>query len=136
MMADAGFHSRLREILLAAAFLSLSLLLASCTPPKMPADAEEAILAHWASLPSPPGLEHQIIQVWQGAAPKQETITLPPGMETWCVEASISAPSDPAVDGETLIWIVIRENQEARWNAALLATMSSLWPYEACGKVP
>ena len=117
-------------------FLSVSLLLASCTPPKLPADAKEALLAYWASLSSPPGFEHHFIHAWQGITPTQDTITLAPEMETWCVETRISAPNDPTVDGEKLIWIIIRENQEARWNVALLATMSSLWPYEACGSVP
>ena len=136
MMIDDGFHSRWFKDLLGVAFLSVSLLLASCTSPTMPGDAKEALLDQWASLPSPPGFEHHIIQAWQGATPTQDTIALAPEMETWCVETRISAPSDPTIDGEKLIWIVIRENHEARWNAALLATMSSLWPYEACGGDP
>jgi hypothetical protein len=106
MIIANGFHRRLPKILLGLALLSVSLLLTSCTPPKLPEDAQEALLAYWAEL------------------------------EIWCVETRISAPSDPTVDGEKMIWIVIRENQEAPWKAALLATMSSLWPYEACGSVP
>ncbi len=136
-MTDVGFHTSLPKILLGTAFLSLSLLLASCThPPQLPGDAKEALLAHWVSLPSPPGFEHHIIQAWQGATPTENMITLAAESETWCVETRISAPSDPTVDGERLIWIVIRDSPEAPWNVALLATMSSLWPYEACGSVP
>jgi hypothetical protein len=136
MIIANGFHRRLPKILLGLALLSVSLLLTSCTPPKLPEDAQEALLAYWASLPSPPGFEHHIIQAWPGATMTQGTIPLAPELEIWCVETRISAPSDPTVDGEKMIWIVIRENQEAPWKAALLATMSSLWPYEACGSVP
>ena len=136
MMIDDGFYTRLPKIILGVTFLCMSVFLVSCASPKMPGDVEEALLDLWASLPSPPGFEYHIIQAWQGAAPTQDTIALAPDLETWCVETRISAPSEPTVDGEKLIWIVIRENQEARWKAALLATMSSLWPYEACGGVP
>jgi hypothetical protein len=136
-MTNDGFQSRLLKILLGTAFLSVSLLLASCTTPsELPNNANEALLDYWASLPSPSGFEHHIIQAWQGANLTENMVTLAAEMEIWCVETRISAPNDPTVDGEKLIWIVIRENQEAQWNAALLATMSSLWPYEACGSVP
>jgi hypothetical protein len=125
-----------RKIWLGAALLSVILILTSCAPSKLPGDAKEALMDHWASFPSSPGIEHHIIRAWQGASPTQDTSGLAPELETWCVETRISAPSDPSVDGEKLVWIVIRGNQEARWNAALLATMSSLWPYEACGSGP
>ena len=136
MMIDDAVRTQWLKIMLGVAFLSMGLLLSSCEPQKLPGDVEEALLAYWASLPSPQGNENQIIRAWQGVIPTQDTITLAPEMEIWCVETRISAPSDPAIDGEKLIWIVIRENQEAQWNAALLATMSSLWPYEACGSAP
>ena len=131
-----SLYARLSKILLGVAFLSVSLLLASCTPQKLPRDAKDALLAYWTFLPSPSAYEYRIIQAWQGAVPAEDKIALPPEMEVWCVETRISAPNDPAVNGEKLIWIVTRETQEAHWRAALLATMSSLWPYEACGSLP
>jgi hypothetical protein len=137
MMSADAFHIRFFKILLGTTFLAASLLLASCEPPpKLPEDAKKALFDYWASLPSPTDFEHHIIQAWQGATLKEDVITLPPGRETWCVETSVSAPYDPSLDGEKLIWIIIRENQEAPWIAALLATMSSIWPYEACGRAP
>ena len=138
IMISAGvFHIRLFNILLGTTFLVASLVLTSCEPPqKLPQDAREALSDYWASLPSTTEFEHHIVQVWQGTAVSENVITLPPEREIWCVETSVSAPYDPSLDGEKLIWIIIRENQEARWNAALLATMSSIWPYEACGRAP
>ncbi len=50
-------------------------------------------------------------------------------MEIWCVEVDHS-PTDET-DPE-LIWIVMRPNQQSEWAAAMLATMSSSWPYETC----
>ena len=58
---------------------------------------------------------------------------LTPALEVWCVEAEMSSANDTSVEAERLIWIVIRENENASWTAALLATMSSTWPYKACG---
>lgn len=50
--------------------------------------------------------------------------------------AEITAAEDESIIGETVTWIVFRNDEEADWNAAMLATMSSLWPYEACGNGP
>lgn len=131
------YQIRPLKILLVMTFMAASLFITSCeSPPKLPEDAKETLLDYWASLPSPTGFEHHIIQAWQGETGTENEITLSPDMETWCVETSVSAPNDPSVDGEKLIWIIVRKNQESRWTAALLATMSSIWPYEACGTTP
>ncbi len=54
-------------------------------------------------------------------------------MEIWCVEVQFSGGLTEAAQSDSTIWIVTRESQDAIWNAAWLMTMSSLWPYEACG---
>jgi hypothetical protein len=41
------------------------------------------------------------------------------------------SPTDENDPG--LIWIVTREDEQSEWKAAMLATMSASWPYEACG---
>ena len=123
---------RLPKLFLLAAFLTVSVNLFSCSPtPQLPESAEEALLAYWQSLPSSQEVAHRIVRVWPGI-PSPEKLT---PAEVWCVETEISA-QDPAVDGEPLIWIIMRENENEVWSAALLATMSSIWPYEACGWGP
>jgi hypothetical protein len=92
-------------------------------------------MAYWESLPSYPSVENRIIRAWPGEATEDLTSGVLP-TEIWCVEAEISSAADPSVDGELLVWIVTRENQEARWSAALLASLSSLWPSQACGEAP
>ena len=134
-------HDRLMKVstrmLLLAVLVSASHGLSSCSrPPQLPEGARDALIAYWASLPSHPGVEHRIIRAWPGEAPADDLTLGPPLMETWCVEAEISSPEDPSVDGAPLVWIVTRENEETRWSAALLASMSSIWPYQACGEAP
>ena len=92
-------------------------------------------MAYWESLPSYPVVENRIIRAWPGKASEDLASGTPP-MDVWCVEAEISSPDDPSVDGEPIVWIVTRQHQEARWSAALLASLSSLWPYQACGETP
>ncbi len=109
----------------------LSIFLASCSSSSsLPLDAERALEAYWQSLPSYPNITHQTLQAWPGVA----SADMMPDMEVWCVETEIIAAEDVELIGETLIWIVIRDNEDADWTATMLATMSSLWPYEACGK--
>jgi len=109
--------------------------LSSCSSPtRLPTDANRALEAYWQSLPSDPSLTYQILQVWPGVVPAK---TMPPGaqnMEIWCVETEITVAKDSSIIGETVIWIVIRNDIGADWNVAMLAAMSSTWPYEACGK--
>jgi len=134
-------HSRLMMVstrmLLMAILISASHGLSSCSrPPQLPEGARDALIAYWESLPSHPGVEHRIIGAWPGEAPAEDLTLGVPLMEVWCVDAEISSTDDPSVDGNVLEWIVIRENEEPRWSAALLASMSSIWPYQACGEAP
>ncbi len=118
------------RLLLVAIFLSI--FLASCSSASsFPPDAERALEAYWQSLPSYPTITYQTQQAWPGV---ESATPRAPNMEVWCVETEITAAEDVSLIGETLTWIVIRDNQDADWTAAMLATMSSLWPYEACGK--
>ena len=111
--------------------------LSSCSQPaQLPADAREALDAYWQSLPSDPNLTHQILQAWQGSTPEETTAPQVPIMEVWCVETEITAAKNDSIIGASVTWIVIRNDENADWSAAMLATMSSTWPYEACGKGP
>ncbi len=118
------------RLLLVAIFLGVFLASCSSTKP-FPPDAERALEAYWQSLPSYPTITYQTLQAWPGV---ETTTAWAPNMEVWCVETEITAAEDASLIGETLTWIVMRDNQDADWTAAMLATMSSTWPYEACGK--
>ena len=100
---------------------------------QMPDEARAALIAYWDSLPAETGVRQEFVRAWPGQGEQAEITPWAPEMEVWCVIAEISAPDNPEVDGEQLVWIVIRENPSAGWNAALLATMSASWPYESCG---
>ena len=102
---------------------------------QLPESARDALVAYWESLPSYPSVENRVIRAWPGEAIEDLTSEAPP-MEVWCVEAEISSADDPSIDGELLMWIVLREKQEARWSATLQASLSSLWPSQACGEPP
>lgn len=114
----------------AGLLLAAGLAVTACGGSTLPGEARTALSSYWASLPSDPGIEHRITRVWQG-----EIVTEQPGTppsEIWCVEAEMSSP-DPAVDGTPMVWIVTRTDEDPTWSAALLATLSAAWPYEACG---
>jgi hypothetical protein len=128
-----GVSSRI--VLLAVLGASLGLSACSGTQ-ELPDSARSALEAYWESLPSHPAVENRIVRAWPGESTEDGSTSGAPSMETWCVEAEISSSDDPAVDGGLLVWIVMRENDETRWSAALLASMSSIWPYQACGEVP
>jgi hypothetical protein len=98
----------------------------------LPDDARDALEAYWDSLPADPGIEHRIIRSWSGGV-VDEPGPAPADLEVWCVEAEISSPGDPEVDGSRMEWIVTRRAGERTWSAALLASLSSTWPYQACG---
>jgi hypothetical protein len=95
----------------------------------LPADPRAALMAHWDSLPSEPGVEHRIVRAWRGDVATAGA----PQAEVWCVEAEMSLAGDGSVDRELQKWIVIRDPLGQRWTATLLAAMSSTWPSEACG---
>lgn len=116
----------LRSIPWAAAF---SLVLCACAgSPGFPHEAEAALRSYWESLPTDSSLTHKIIRAWPGDMTGER---VPDGTEAWCVEAEISSP-DPEIDGEPLVWLVVRTGSGAPWTAVLLAAMSSTWAYEAC----
>jgi hypothetical protein len=120
------------RVLLVAVVVVAGQGLSSCSrSSQLPEGPRDALIAYWESLPSDPGVEHRIIRAWPGVAPEAESTPVAPIVEIWCVEAEMSA-EDPAVDGSLLVWIVTRGNQETPWSAALLASLSSTWPYEAC----
>lgn len=132
-------HGRLMKassrILLAAVLVSAGLGLPSCSGvQQFPNGARDALTAYWESLPSHPGVENRIIRAWPGEETTEDASAR--SKEVWCVEAEVSSADDPSVDGELLVWIVIREDEQTHWSAALLATMSSIWPYQACGEAP
>ena len=109
----------------------LLIFLTSCFSPKeLPQDVEKSLETYWQSLPSYPNISYQTTQAWPGVVSEE----MMPSMEVWCIETEITAAEDISLIGQTLTWIVIRENKNADWPTAMLATMSSLWPYEACGK--
>jgi len=115
------------------------ILLSSCsTQTRLPTDVKKALETYWQSLPSDPTLTYHILQVWPGVVPAETITPWAPDsdMEIWCVETEIIAAKDVSIIGETMIWFAIRNDEKADWNVAMLATMSSTWPYEACGKRP
>ena len=95
---------------------------------ELPEDGRVALVAYWDSLPSAPGIEHRITAAWKGDPSATDSGT---SREVWCVEAETSSP-DPSVDGSRMVWLVTRSATETNWTAALLASLSSTWPYEAC----
>jgi len=116
-----------------AVFLVVILVLSSCSKSsQLPKDANDALHAYWQSLPAS-GIENNIKRAWPGIIPTETLSSSTPTMEVWCVEAEISSTEDPSLNGELLVWIVIREKRDSPWQAALLFSMSSTWPYEACG---
>ena len=108
----------------------MSVVLVACSSSsQLPTHAERALQAYWQSLPSYPTISHQILYAWRGTVPADR-----PNMEVWCVETEITVAEDPSVIGEKITWIVVRNDEDADWTAMMLAAMSSIWPYEACGE--
>jgi hypothetical protein len=123
--------------ILSLALIIVSIYLSACSSPnELPPAAEKALEAYWQSLPSYPTLRHQIRQAWPGVISAKTATSLSPNMDVWCVVSEITAAEDSSIIGEKLTWIVFRNDEETDWNAAMLATMSSIWPYEACGNGP
>ena len=129
-------NKRSHKIIWFTVFLAVILNLSSCSKPsQLPENASDALHAYWQSLPAS-GVEHQIKRAWPGKISAEEILSSTPTMEVWCVEAEISSTVDRSINGELLVWIVMRENKDSQWSAVLLAAMSSTWPYEACGMAP
>jgi len=103
------------------------IVLAACSPQlDLPQSARKALEERLLALPGG-DTEFVIGQAWPGVRPQDDPSS---STEIWCVEVDHSPTNE--TDPE-LIWIVTRPNQQTEWNAAMLATMSSSWPYEACG---
>ncbi|MFC2028925.1 hypothetical protein ACFLTX_03255 [Chloroflexota bacterium] len=135
-MAFDNINGRSHKIIWFTVFLAVILILSSCSKPsQLPDDARNALHAYWQSLPTS-GVENHIKRAWPGTISAEVLPSSTPTMEIWCVEAEISSKVEPSINGELLIWIVMRENKDRQWSAALLASMSSTWPYEACGRAP
>ena len=114
-----------------ALLLATALGLSSCaSTTSLPEDAREALVGYWESLAADPGVEHRNTDAWPGTVDRDGPMS---GAQIWCVEAEMSSEADPTVDGSRLVWIVVRQTPEATWSAALLASLSAMWPYEACG---
>lgn len=102
---------------------------------ELPEDARDALVAYWESLPSAPDIDHRVTDAWQGEPPADGADPGATPIEVWCVEAEISS-DDADIDGTRTVWIVTRRDRETTWSAALLASLSSTWPYEACATSP
>jgi hypothetical protein len=93
----------------------------------------DALKAHWQALPGSADSDLHILRAWPGEFPPNSLTPGSPPKELWCVEVHFSGDLAEAARYDSTIWIVTRESQEASWTAAWLMTMSSIWPYEACG---
>lgn len=135
IMNSTRYWTPFNRIFFITTLVFISALLLACTPlaPTLPQDAREALADYWQSLPSEAGIEHTIVRSWPGLVDTEAVTPWSPEMEIWCVEATMSSTTDASIDENTLVWIVFREDNTNSWSAALLATMSSTWPYEACG---
>lgn len=115
---------------LLVAILTLSVFMSSCArESQVPKEVRETLFSLWESLPSSSTIEHRIVRAWEGDPQIAET-------EIWCVEAEVISSEDTDLIGEQMIWIVVRDYEDTSWSASLLAAMSSIWPYEACGTTP
>ena len=110
------------------------ILLAACAAPDgLPTAALQALMDQWRALPGSQNADLEILRAWLGEPPHSLAPGSPP-LEVWCVEVQTTEGQAGVDPSEPFIWIVTRQGREAPWQAAWLLTMSSLWPYEACGE--
>lgn len=103
------------------------IVLAACSPQlDLPQSARQALEERLLALPGG-DTEFTIGQARPGVKPQSEPAL---SIEVWCVEVDLSPIDETSPE---LIWIVTRPNPQSDWTAAMLATMSAMWPYEACG---
>jgi len=124
------------RLLFAPVLLALPMsifLLTACSPSnQLPHEARQVLEEQIAALPgSISGF--QIGRAWKGAAPTGESTPWPSSMQVWCVEVETEFDPETEVESQPVIWIVTRTDESSEWTAAMLMTMSSLWPYQACG---
>ena len=116
--------------------LAASLLLASCSAPSpLPQAAVDELEKQWQTVTTDNSPRLHVVRAWPSEVPAEQLPPSSPSMETWCVEVEPVGKDASGAPGP-MIWIVTRTGPEATWFAAPLMTMSSLWPYEACGVVP
>lgn len=126
----------LLQVLLAGVLLA-GLLLLSCAPqPPLPGSAISALDSTWAALPGSATHDLSILRAWPGKMPQGSDPQAATPVEIWCIETSISAGEDGSTGAEKMIWISTRTGVDAAWITVPLMTMSSLWPYQACGVGP
>lgn len=117
---------------LVALLMALALGVAACVDTGLPGGVRAALTTYWDSLPTDARIDHRITRAWQGATDLELPEGELPPVDIWCVETETSAADDPSVDGTRLVWIVTRRTGEVGWTPAMLATLSSTWPSEAC----
>jgi hypothetical protein len=117
--------------------IAASLFLASCSAQsQLPQGAMDELEEQWQNFATDTSPNLRITRAWPSEVSAQQLAPSSPSMETWCVEVQPSAGNDGSRGPEPMIWIVTSADEEATWFAAPLMTMSSLWPYTACGVVP
>jgi hypothetical protein len=125
------------QIALLAVLLAASIILGSCTPPsQLPESAFSALNRQWDSLPGSATHDLTVLRSWQGQIPPDADPAPTSPMDVWCVETLLSSNQPYSGESETVIWIITRTSDDATWESAPLMTMSSLWPYQACGVAP
>ena len=117
--------------------LTASLLLASCSASSpLPQGALDELKEQWQALSMDDRPALHIVRAWPSEVSAEQLAPASPSMETWCVEVELPQGNAASREPGPMIWLVTRADQDASWFAAPLMTMSSLWPYEACGVIP
>jgi len=110
-----------------------ALLLCSCSmfnslPPAARLELQEQITALPGSVS-----EFHIKRAWKGVMPAGEMAQSQSSIKIWCIEVEMEFSVEIEDQAQPVIWIVTRAEGQSEWTAAILMTMSSLWPYQACG---
>jgi len=122
------------NILILISTLAFGMSLTACEArTQLPAAAFDALQQTWRELEMTGKVRPEIIRAWQGDMSKVTAGSSESTPEIWCVEAKQVLNPNPVSEADTLIWIVVRSDDQSEWGAALLMTMSSIWAYEACG---
>ncbi len=126
-----------RKAVILAVVVLLAVAANSCVPkPPLPEDARLALEQHWNVLSPESAADLRIVRAWPGKAPANELAPGTPAMQMWCVEAESPVTTEGAAPPDRTVWIVTRPDENSPWSVAMLFTMSSLWPYQACGLAP
>jgi hypothetical protein len=94
------------------------LVLAGCgTPAKLPPAAMAALQREWDELGFALDAENQIQRAWQGDLNRISGEFSMPTTELWCVNVQYDPQLDPSVEGNSMIWIVVKPDEESAWSA-------------------